>query len=58
MGKRIIVQARGKGSHTYRVRRKAFKYKMKYPKNLEGEGQAIKLLNSSAHSYPIAKISQ
>lgn len=56
MGKRIIVQARGKGSLTYRVRKKAYKYRMKYPKNLEGEGTVLKLINSSAHSYPIAKI--
>ncbi|MFH1431503.1 MAG: 50S ribosomal protein L2 [Nanoarchaeota archaeon] len=56
MGKRIIVQARGKGSHTYRVRRKAFRYKLQYPKKLEGEGTVIKLFNSSAHSSPLAKI--
>lgn len=56
MGKRIIVQARGKGSNTYRVRKKAYIYQMKYPRKLEGEGEVIKLLNSSAHSYPIAKI--
>ena len=56
MGKRIIQQARGKGSHTYRVRRKAFKFKLKYPPRLEGEGEVIKLLNSSAHTAPLAKI--
>jgi len=56
MGKRIIQQARGKGSHTYRVRKKAFIYRMKYPRKLEGEGEVIKLLNSAAHSYPIAKV--
>jgi len=56
MGKRIIQQARGKGSFTYRVRKKAYRYKVSYPKNLEGEGKVIKLLNSSAHSYPLAKI--
>ena len=56
MGKRIIQQARGKGSHTYRVRRKAFKFKLKYPQRLEGEGEVIKLLNSSAHTAPLAKI--
>lgn len=57
MGKRIIVQARGKGSSTYRVKKKAFRYKIGYPRDLkEGEGQIIKLLNSAAHSYPIAKI--
>ena len=56
MGKRIIQQARGKGSHTYRVKRKAFKFKLKYPPRLEGEGEVIKLLNSSAHTAPLAKI--
>lgn len=56
MGKRIIVQARGHGSHTYRVRRKAFRYRVKYPKKLEKEGKVIKLLNSPGHSAPLAKI--
>jgi len=56
MGKRIIQQARGHGSSTYRVRRKAFKHKLKYPPKLEGEGTVIKLLNSSGHTAPIAKI--
>lgn len=56
MGKRIIQQARGKGSLTYRVRKKAFKYKLHYPRDISGEGIVLKLLNSSAHSSPIAKI--
>ena len=56
MGKRIIQQARGHGSHTYRVRRKAFRYRLKYPAKLEGEGSVIKLLNSAGHSAPLAKI--
>lgn len=56
MGKRIIQQARGKGSSTYRVRKKAFKYKLKFPKKLVGEGIIIKLLNSAGHSAPLAKI--
>lgn len=57
MGKRIIQQARGKGSNTYRVNKKAFKYKIKYPSNLEAEnGKVIKLLDSNAHTCPIAKI--
>ena len=56
MGKRIITQARGKGSHTYRVRKKAFRHKLQYPQKLEGEGQVIKLFNSSAHTAPLAKI--
>lgn len=56
MGKRIIQQARGHGSSTYRVRRKAFKFKLKYPAILSGEGRILKLLNSSGHSAPIAKV--
>ena len=56
MGKRIIQQARGKGSKTYRVRRKAFKFKIKYPSKLEGEGTVIKLLNSPGHTAPLAKV--
>ncbi len=56
MGKRIIQQARGKGSFTYRVKRKAFKIKIKYPKELKGEGTVVKLLNSPGHSAPLAKI--
>jgi large subunit ribosomal protein L2 len=56
MGKRIISQARGKGGHTYRVKRKAFRYKIKYPVKLSKEGRVLKLLNSPAHSSPLAKI--
>ncbi len=56
MGKRIIQQARGHGSGTYRVRRKAFKHKLKIPANFEGEGTLVKLINSGGHSAPIAKI--
>ena len=56
MGKRIIQQRRGRGTSTYRVRKKAFKFKIGYPRKLEGEGQVIKLFNSAAHSSPLAKI--
>jgi len=56
MGKRIIQQARGHGSGTYRVRRKAFRFKLKYPAKLSGEGRVLRLLNSAGHSAPIAKI--
>jgi large subunit ribosomal protein L2 len=56
MGKRIIQQARGHGSSTYRVKPTAFVYKIQYPRVLEGEGTVVKLLNSSAHSAPLAKI--
>ncbi len=56
MGKRIIQQARGKGSSTYRVRKKAFKHKLQFPRKLTGEGTIVKLLNSAGHSAPLAKI--
>src|SRR3989338_675125 len=56
MGKRIIQQARGKGSGTYRVRRRAYRYELKYPSSLNGEGTVVKLLNSAAHTAPLAKI--
>jgi large subunit ribosomal protein L2 len=56
MGKRIIQQARGHGSGTYRVRRKAFRFNPKYPKKLSGEGTIVKLLNSGGHTAPLAKI--
>lgn len=56
MGKRIIVQARGKGSSTYRVSKKAFRYKIQYPQKIEGEGSVIKIIDSRAHTCPLAKI--
>ena len=56
MGKRIIVQRRGRGTSTYRVNKRAFRFKLQYPKVLEGEGTVVKLFNSSAHSAPLAKI--
>jgi large subunit ribosomal protein L2 len=56
MGKRIIQQARGHGSGTYRVRRKAFRYELKIPVKIEGEGKVLKLINSGGHSAPLAKI--
>jgi len=56
MGKRIIQQARGHGSFSYRVRRRAFIYKLKYPRELSGEGTVLQLINSSGHTAPLAKI--
>jgi len=56
MGKRIISQARGHGSFSYRVRRRAFIYKLKYPRELSGEGTVLQLINSSGHTAPLAKI--
>ncbi|VVB79681.1 50S ribosomal protein L2 [uncultured archaeon] len=57
MGKRIITQARGKGGFAYRVRRNAYKYKIAYPRSLsEQEATVISLVNSTAHTAPLAKI--
>lgn len=55
MGKRIIQQARGKGSLTYRVKRKAYSVRIGYPL-YSGKGSVLKLINSPAHTTPIAKI--
>jgi large subunit ribosomal protein L2 len=55
MGKRIISQARGHGSLTYQVRKKAYIYKIKYPM-AEGEAEIIDLIHSTAHTAPLAKI--
>jgi large subunit ribosomal protein L2 len=57
MGKRIITQARGHGSSTYKVKKRAFRYKVQYPKTLLGEGNVVKLFDSAGHSAPLAKIS-
>ena len=56
MGKRIIVQARGHGSFSYRARRSAFRIKLQYPRELIGEGEVVELVNSSGHFAPLAKI--
>jgi len=55
MGKRIIQQARGHGSKTYRVRNAAFKFHVGYIHNLEGNYDVVKLENSSGHTCPLAK---
>ena len=56
MGKSIIQQARGKGSHTYRVRRKAFSIKPKYPNVLNGKLEVVKLVHSAGHTSPLVKL--
>ncbi len=57
MGKRITQQARGKGSFTYRVRRRAYRFRISYPSlNSIGTGKVIRLLNSPAHSAPLVKM--
>ncbi|MEK6860013.1 MAG: 50S ribosomal protein L2 [Nanoarchaeota archaeon] len=57
MGKRITQRARGKGSFTFRVRRRGYIYRIGYPR-LDSEGKAlvVKLINSAAHSAPLAKM--
>ncbi|MEI6731211.1 MAG: 50S ribosomal protein L2 [archaeon] len=55
MGKRIISQARGHGSMTYRVRRRAFLIKIKYPMH-EGEATILDIVHSAGHSAPLLKI--
>ncbi len=57
MGKSLIQQARGRGGPAYIVRRKAYRYRISYP-HLYVEGKAIvgRLLNSPAHSSPLAEI--
>jgi large subunit ribosomal protein L2 len=54
MGKRIISQARGHGSFSYRVRRKAFMLKPAYPINLDGEWEVVNLETEAGHTAPIA----
>jgi large subunit ribosomal protein L2 len=56
MGKRIITQRRGRGTNTYRVNKKAFRYRIKVPKDISKKGKVIKLIDSRAHGFPIAKI--
>jgi len=55
MGKSIISQARGHGSLTYQVRKKAYIYKIKYP-SVDGEAEILDILHSAAHSAPLAKL--
>src|SRR3989344_4300833 len=55
MGKRIIQQRRGRGSHTYRVKKSAFAARPGYLGNLEGEWKVIRLISSPGHSSPLAK---
>ncbi len=57
MGKSLIQQARGRGGPAYRVRRQAFRYCISYPP-LHAEGKAVvrKLVNSPAHTAPLAEV--
>lgn len=53
MGKRIIQQRRGRGTSTYRVKRKSYSVKIAYPRKADGEGKIIKLINSGGHTSPL-----
>ena len=55
MGKRIIQQRRGKGTATFRVRRKAYTIRLEYP-NVDGKGKIIKLISDAGHTAPLALI--
>lgn len=56
MGKRIISQARGKGSLSYRVRKRAYRYTVGYPIK-EGKADIKKIIHSPAHSAPLIEYS-
>jgi large subunit ribosomal protein L2 len=56
MGKRIIQQRRGHGSHTYRVRQKASEVRPGYLFDMSGEWEVVKLISSPGHDVPIAKM--
>lgn len=55
MGKSIISQARGRGGPAYRVRRKAYSFKIGYPMH-EGSAKIVDLIHSAGHSAPLIKI--
>ena len=56
MGKRIISQARGHGSFSYRVRRAAYSIKPAYPMSLDGEWEVVALDTEAGHTSPMAKM--
>lgn len=54
MGKRIISQARGHGSLSYQVRKRAYIYTIKYPIT-EGKAKILDIIHSAAHTAPLLK---
>ncbi|UCD20885.1 MAG: 50S ribosomal protein L2 [archaeon] len=57
MGKRIIQQARGKGSSRYRSKKRSFRIGLQYPDlGKTGSAEVLKLINITGYSAPIAKI--
>jgi large subunit ribosomal protein L2 len=55
MGKRIISQARGKGSLSYQAKKSAFKHTICYPR-FDGEAQITNLIHSPGHSAPLMQL--
>ena len=55
MGKRIISQRRGRGTLTYKVKKKAFTNRIGYPSK-EGEAEIFKIFHSPAHTAPLMKL--
>jgi large subunit ribosomal protein L2 len=53
MGKRIISQRRGKGSHTYRVPEHAFKPNIQYKKQ---PGVVVNILSDPLRNAPLAEV--
>jgi large subunit ribosomal protein L2 len=57
MGKRTKGRAKGRGNMQYRVRKKGYCYRISYPKlSNTGKAKIMRLINSAAHSTPLAKI--
>ena len=56
MGKNIISQARGHGSLSYRVRKKAYRHKIGYPMK-DGQAKITDIIHSAGHSAPLIKVS-
>ena len=57
MGKRPVQRAKGHGSMTYQVRKKAYVYKIGYPKlTTTGKANIKSIFNSLAHTTPLVKI--
>lgn len=55
MGKSLVSQARGRGGPTYRVRRKAYSYKISYPIK-SGSAKILSLIHSAGHTAPLVKL--
>ncbi len=56
MGKRIISQARGKGSLSYQARKRAFIFRVKYPATNDVQAVVQNIIHSTAHSAPLMKL--